>query len=252
MNSARWWRIVRMPFFVLLFGYLALAVAAPFLAEAMLYYPKFGSFRAPGGMRKIRGSDGRSIAVLHLPNPQAWFTLWFFHGNAEDLGDIEPQLRMFQAAGFAVFACEYPGYGHTEGRPSEAALNAAARTARTYLREELRVPAERTLLHGRSLGNGPAVQLATEERLGGLIVQSGFLSVFRVMTRWPLLPFDQFKNLKKMPFVRCPVLVIHGRADEVISFHHGEALLEAAPGPKQHLWLSGAGHNNLVDVAGDR
>ena len=54
-----------------------------------------------------------------------------------------------------------------------------------------------------------------------------------------------------MPFVRCPVLVIHGRADEVISFRHGEALLDAAPGPKQHLWLSGAGHNNLVDVAGD-
>jgi hypothetical protein len=48
------------------------------------------------------------------------------------------------------------------------------------------------------------------------------------------------------------VLVMHGRADEVIPFAHGEALLAAAPAPKSSLWIPGAGHNDLTDVAGGR
>ena len=146
-----------MPLFVIVRAYLALAIAAPWLAQGMLYYPQMGSRRAPEGIRKIRAPDGTSIAVLHLPNPSARFTLWFFHGNAEDLGDIEPQLRLIQAVGFAVFACDYPGYGHSGGRPSEAKLYAAARIARDYLRKELHVSPAQTLIYGRSLGDRKSV-----------------------------------------------------------------------------------------------
>lgn len=251
MSAARWWTILRMPILALFIAYVALVIAAPFLAQAMLYYPQLGSRRAPEGLRKIRGADGRDIAVWHLPNPSARFTMWVFHGNAEDLGDIEPWLRQLHAAGFAVFAFDYPGYGHSAGQPAEASLYAAARVARAYLRDVLRVSPAQTLLYGRSLGSGPAVQMATEERVGGLIVQSGFMSAFRVMTRWPLLPFDQFTNLNKMPGVQCPVLVMHGQADEVISFPHGEALFRAAPNPKLKCWVPGAGHNNFLESAGD-
>jgi fermentation-respiration switch protein FrsA (DUF1100 family) len=247
-----WWKVLLVPLVAVLLAFVALAIAAPLLAGGMLYHPEMGSRRAPGGMKKIRGSDGAGIAVLHLPNPQARFTLWFFHGNAEDLGDLEPMLRQFHDAGFAVFAADYPGFGLSDGRPSEAALYASARVARDYLRNELHVPASRTLLYGRSLGAGVAVQLATEERVGGLVVQSGFMSAFRVVTRWPLLPFDQFKNLGKMPRVPCPVLVMHGEADEVIAFAHGQALFAAAPEPKQRLWVPGAHHNDFTEIAGDR
>lgn len=252
MSPSTWgWNLLRLPIVAAFMAYVALAVAAPLLAGSMLYYPQMGSRRAPDGLRKIRGPDGHDVAVLHLPNPQARFTLWFFHGNAEDLGDIEPQLRLIRDAGFAVFALDYPGYGHSGGKPSEASLYAAARVGRDYLRNELHVPAAQTIVYGRSLGSGPAVQMAVEERVGGLVVQSGFMSVFRVVTRWPLLPFDQFKNLAKLPRVSCPVLVMHGQQDEVISFAHGEALLNAAREPKQHLWVPGAAHNNFTEVAGE-
>lgn len=45
-------------------------------------------------------------------------------------------------------------------------------------------------------------------------------------------------------------LVIHGTADAVISFPHGAALLAAVRGSKRHLWVPGAGHNDLPEVAG--
>ena len=247
-----WWKLLGIPVTVVGVGYVLLVMSACTMVEKALYYPNYGSRRAPAEMRKIPLSDGTEIAVLHLPNPQARYTLWFFHGNAEDLGDLEPFLLSLRDRGYAVFAFDYPGYGLSGGKPSEPSLYAAARAARTYLREVLHVPADRTLIYGRSLGGGPAVQMATEERPAGLILQSTFVSVFRVVTRWRVLPFDQFENLKKIPDVKCPVLVMHGQGDEVIPFRHGEALFAAAPDPKRSLWVPGARHNDFLTVAGRR
>ena len=251
-TTQTWWRLLRMPIVVLGVAYLGLVARALLAADAMIHHPEMASRAAPPGMRLVRGPDGGEVAVLHLPNPAARHTLWFFHGNAESLGDLEPWLRQVREAGFAVFAWDYPGYGRSGGRPTEKSTYAAARVARDYLRHELRVPADRTILFGRSLGSGPAVQMATEERVGGLVVQGGFMSAFRVLTRWTILPWDQFRNLAKLPRVESPVLVMHGRQDEVIAFHHGESLFAAARGPKRHLWVDGAHHNDFTEVAGEK
>jgi pimeloyl-ACP methyl ester carboxylesterase len=245
------WKLLRLPLAVAGVAYVAFALYAPTLAQRLLYHPQFGSGRAPEGLRKIKGEQG-DLAVFYLPNPAAQFTLWYFHGNAEDIGDIEPALREFHEAGFSIFAVEYPGYGHSVGKPSEQALYAAARKGREYLRQELKVPAERTLLYGHSLGGGSAVEMATDEKVGGLVLQSTFVSAYRVMTRWSVLPRDQFKNLAKLSRVTCPILVMHGRADEVIGFHHGEALFAAAREPKRSLWVDHAGHNNFRSAAAKR
>jgi fermentation-respiration switch protein FrsA (DUF1100 family) len=227
----------------------AMAGALPLFADSLIYFPDHASRRAPAGMQKV-ASEAGDIAVLHLPNSAARYTLWFFHGNAESLGDLEPFLRALRDAGYAVFAFDYPGYGQSTGKPSEKTVYASARAARNYLRTVANVPPERTILFGRSLGGGPAVQMATEERNAGLVLQSTFVSAFRVVTRWRLLPFDQYANLGKIAKANCPVLVMHGKADEVIAFHHGEKLFAAAKAPKRHLWVEGARHNDFLAVAG--
>ncbi len=232
--------------------YAGLALMARVLASKALYHPDIASREAPPGVVRVPDGAGGAVAVWHLPNPSARFTIWFFHGNAEALGDLGPTLEMLRAAGFAVFAFDYPGYGVSTGEPSEASLAAGARVARRYLRETLQVPAERTILYGRSLGGGPAVQMATEERVGGLVLQSAFVSVYRVLTRWRVFPGDLFDNETKLARVTAPVLVMHGRADEVVPFRHGEQLLAAAGGPKQALFVDGAQHNDFAAAAGRR
>jgi hypothetical protein len=67
--------------------YLVCAALARLLAAKVLFYPDMASRRLPAQGRTIRGPDG-DIAVVHLPNPNGRFTIWFFHGNAEDLGDL--------------------------------------------------------------------------------------------------------------------------------------------------------------------
>lgn len=233
-------------------AYAALAALAHLVSGPMMFLPSYGSRRAPDGMLRIALPGGGSVAALYLPNAAAKHTLWFFHGNAEDLGDLEPFLHEIQRRGFAVFAVDYPGYGLSTGSASEPAIHAATMAAADYLRGTLNVPLSRTILYGRSLGSGPAVELAAKERVAGLVLQAAFTSAYRVMTRWPLLPFDKFENLRKMPRVTAPVLVMHGRADEVVSLAHGEALFAAVPGRKSQLWVDGARHNDFLDVAGER
>ncbi|MBI2515906.1 MAG: alpha/beta hydrolase [Opitutae bacterium] len=238
---------------LLLLGlYAAVVVLAYFYSDSVMFQPDYGSRRAPEDMRRIPLPGGGSLAALYLPNPTAKHTLWFFHGNAEDLGDLEPFLREMHRRGFAVFAVDYPGYGLSSGAPSERSVYAATDAAARYLQSELKVPLARVILYGRSLGGGAAVELATHEPVAGLVLQSAFTSSYRVMTGRRLLPFDKFENLRKLPRVTCPVLVMHGRDDEVIPFAHGEALLAAAPGRKSHLWVDGAHHNDFTEVTGER
>ncbi len=251
--ETKWaWPLLRIAVGTVAGGYLLLLAAAHLLVDRALFHPDAGSRRAPDGLRTIRAADGNDIAVLHLPHPGARHTLWFFHGNAETLGDLEPFLHELRGRGFAVVAFDYPGYGRSTGRPTEASVHAAARAVGAWLREELGVPPERTLLYGRSLGGGPAVQQATEIRPAGLVLQAAFTSAFRVVTQRRILPGDRFDNLAKLPAVEAPVLVLHGTADEVIPFSHGERLLAAARGPARALWVPGAGHNDLIEVAGER
>ena len=66
-----------------------------------------------------------------------------------------------------------------------------------------------------------------------------------------MLPWDKFNNLKSIRRSDCPVLVIHGTADEIIPFWHGQKLYDAAPESKQHLWIEGGRHNDYVYVAGN-
>ncbi len=45
---------------------------------------------------------------------------------------------------------------------------------------------------------------------------------------------------------------MHGDADGVIPFSHGKQLFAEAEAPKLSMWISGAGHNNFLEVARDR
>lgn len=161
-------------------------------------------------------------------------------------------MRDIRDSGFAIFACDYQGYGTSQGKPSEYNVYRDSSAAYGYLTEQLRVPPKLIILYGRSVGGGPAVDLAARQSVGSLVVESSFVSVFRVLTRIPLFPFDKFVNVDKIGKVRSPVLVIRGKADPVVPFWHGEQLFATAKQPKLNFWVEGAGHNDLMEVAGDR
>jgi fermentation-respiration switch protein FrsA (DUF1100 family) len=233
------------------FAYAAFMVYAWLASDRMIFLPPPPTYPDGPEILKIATPDGVQLAARRLPCPSARYTLLYFHGNAEDLGQVEPSLRELRdRLGVSVLGWDYRGYGRSGGRVGEPATLRDAHTVLAYVTGTLGVPPERVILYGHSLGGGPAVEAAAGHRVGGLILRSAFTSAFRVMTQIRLLPFDKFVVLEKLARVTCPVLVIHGTADEMIPFSHAQKLYAAVRGPKSRLWVDGAGHNDLLDTAG--
>jgi fermentation-respiration switch protein FrsA (DUF1100 family) len=236
--------------FLLSAVYLALLLFAFFLSDSMIFLPHPSSYRDSPDVIKITTAGGKKISALYLPNPAAKFTLLVSHGNAEDLGDDRYWLEDLRHAGFSVLAFDYEGYGTSEGKPSEKALYEDEAAAYEYLAVTLKTPPDRIIIFGRSVGTGPATYIAARRPSAGLILQSPFVSAFRVLTRVPLLPFDKFPNYKNIRHVHAPVLIIHSRGDSVIAFWHGEKMFELANQPKQAFWAENADHNEMDMAAG--
>jgi fermentation-respiration switch protein FrsA (DUF1100 family) len=243
-------KALRAPLLMLLGVYAALTLFAVMHVDRVVFQPPPASYQDTDEVLKLESAGGARISALHLPHPEAEFTLLFSHGNAEDLGHNAFFFQALHEAGFAVFAYDYQGYGTSEGAPSERNMYADAGAAYRHLTGDLGVPPQRILVMGRSLGGAAAVDLAARYPVGGLILECSFTSAFRVLTRYPLLPFDRFRVLGKLAQVRAPVLVMHGRRDHVIPFHHGQALYARARQPKRFLWVDEGDHNDLMLAAG--
>lgn len=218
----------------------------------MIFMPQPATYQNTKDTLKIPVTNTEKISAVHLPNAQATYTILYIHGNAQDLGDIRPHLDLLHSWGFSVFAYDYRGYGTSDGQPSEQNAYQDAEAAYQYLTQQLKIPAEQIIVHGQSLGGGSATDIASRHPVGGLILESTFTSAFRVVVPFPIVPFDKFPNRSKLSKIRCPILVMHGQADQTIPIHHGQSLYAAAPGSKISLWVEGAGHNDFPWVAGNR
>ena len=144
---------------------------------------------------------------------------------------------------------DYEGYGTSEGNPSEEAAYQDVDAAYDYLVRVKAVPAECIIVHGWSLGGAVSADLALRRPVTGLVLESTFVSAFRVVTTYPILPFDRFRTAAKLERVHCPVLVIHGTDDEVIGLRNGKMLFEKAHEPKRYVWIQGGRHGNLSIMA---
>jgi fermentation-respiration switch protein FrsA (DUF1100 family) len=206
----------------------------------------------------IAGADGVRVHGLYATVPGGLADLLYFHGNAGSLYDRLDLLELLVGSGFNVLMMDYRGYGKSEGTPSEPALYDDARAAYRYLVEERDVPAERLVLFGSSLGSAVAIELATSEAAGALIVESAFTNV-RELARlhYGWLPdallrslSHEFDSLAKVARLRTPVLYLHGTADDIVPLRMGRRLYEASPDPREWYEIRGAGHNDMVWTGG--
>jgi pimeloyl-ACP methyl ester carboxylesterase len=209
-------------------------------------------------------SDNEKIPAVHITSgdPTAPVLL-YSHGNAEDMGLQLDFLDELSAKAKAdVFAYEYVGYSTSklEGKePSEEACYRSADAAWRYLSEQIKIQPQRIIIYGRSIGSGPAVDLASREKvtnssasplnISGVILQSPLESGARAVLGWTTsfvgYYMDPFKNYEKIAKIQCPVAIVHGTADEVVPCQNGRNLYDSLKNPYTPLWLEGYGHNNM-------
>lgn len=242
-------RLIRLAILIPLFSVIGLLIYGYMFTDHIIFQPPPPGYEDSQEIIKLTTADGTRISAIYLRNDNSPYTILFSHGNAEDLGTVRYKLVELRSLGFSVLGYDYHGYGTSEGRPTEKAVYQDIDAAFDYLTKELHVPPDHIILHGMSLGGAVAADLASRRPVGGLILESTFVSAFRVVTTVPM-PFDQFKTLAKLKNIKCPILVLHGRADRVVRFWHGEMLYENANEPKQFLWIDNAGHGDVSLIAG--
>ena len=192
--------------------------------------------------------------VLHRPSPPSPALLWFY-GNGENIAAIWPIVREFQPPGTTVLVLDYPGYGGSGGKATEAALYAAADAAYAALVTRPGVDPQRIYVYGRSLGSAPATYTAAHRPVAGLILESPFTNAaamakhhYGLLPRFLLhLSLDNIANVRR---VHCPILLFHGDADRLVPTAMGMAVAAAAAGPVEVVLIHGAGHNDTYDIGG--
>jgi fermentation-respiration switch protein FrsA (DUF1100 family) len=184
----------------------------------------------------------------------------FLHGNAGNISHRSETLRLYRRLGLNVLMIDYRGYGRSEGRPSEHGTELDAFAAWQYLVEQRTKAASAILIHGRSLGGTIALALTESiAKRGGVIgavfIESRFTSVPDIGAEvYPWVPVRwlariDYPNLVRIARLRAPLLIAHAPDDEVIPFHHGQRLHEAAPLGTHSLRLRGR-HNDGFLVTG--
>jgi fermentation-respiration switch protein FrsA (DUF1100 family) len=238
-------RLFRLLLLIPVTGYGTLLYFALFKSNEKMFFPPPTTYADTTTIIKLRTKDGIQISAQYLKHPQAQYTLLYSHGNAEDMGIVLPVLQEIYEQGFSVFTYDYQGYGTSQGFPSEQGSYVDIGLAYHYLTKNLEIPPTQVIAHGRSVGGGPTLWLATKYPVAGVILESTFVSAFRVVTQIPLLPFDRYPNLARIRKLSAPVLIIHGVEDDLIPIWHSRELYQEAPDPKTFLWLEGAGHNTV-------
>jgi pimeloyl-ACP methyl ester carboxylesterase len=175
----------------------------------------------------------------------------FGHGNAELIDFWPEELNPFSKLGIGVLLVEYPGYGRSAGHPSQRSITETFIAAYDMLIKREDVDPARIVLFGRSIGGGAVCALASARLSAALILMSTFANM-RAFSKDFLVPGflvrDPFDNLSVVRSYPNPILVIHGKYDDIIPYRHGTNLFEAA---QQGKMLSyDCGHNDCLPGRG--
>jgi len=207
----------------------------------------------PRNMDPNEASAEDCIPCILLPSPSSRFFLLYLHSNAEDLGRCYTfcSLLRYQFQ-VHVLAVEYPGYGLCPGgRASEDSVTSNASAALRFLCEVLKWPLDSVMIFGRSIGCGPALALAAEHNVYGVILVCPFLSVRELCRDFVgrLADFieERFPNKDRVQLVTSPLLLVHGKKDTVVPWAHGRQLYEACTSRKKLVTPDSMHHNtNLI------
>ncbi|MBT8091441.1 MAG: alpha/beta hydrolase, partial [Gammaproteobacteria bacterium] len=234
-----------------------LVVVLYFAQSRMLYLPNVPGrtlTMTPANMGmnyeevSIKTADGLTLHGWFIAGRSSRVLL-FFHGNAGNISHRLGSIRQFNELGLSVLIVDYRGYGQSEGRSTEKGIYRDADASWRYLTEDRAILAENIVIFGRSLGASVASLLAAQHQPLALIVESSFTSVPDIAQElYPWLPARWLSRLghatrDHIREVRCPVLVVHSHDDEIIPFHHGEAIFASANEPRTLLTIRGT-HND--------
>lgn len=194
-------------------------------------------------------------AWYHKPQNPCDKIVLFLHGNTGFIDARKDKVNQLREMGYGFLLPAWRGYGNSEGSPSKAGLYEDARTAIKFLQDEGYDLATQVILIGESLGTGVATYMAQHHQFRGLMLLAPYTKIKDLaQEKYPFLPVkhlleEDFQTVDNLAAVRnTPVLVVHGRKDQVIPCQHSERVVEAVTGEKKLLLYEGVYHVDFDNI----
>ena len=164
-------------------------------------------------------------------------TILIFHGNAGNLFNRVYKLNELNKLDVNILLISWRGFSGNKGKPTEKNLYHDAEEAVKWLNNQGAI-SKNIILYGESLGTGVATELGTSNAFGGIILESPFTSITNAAKiYYPYLPVniilkDRYDSIGKIKNITIPILIMHGKKDNIVPQKMGLELYEKANQPK--------------------
>ncbi len=232
----------------------------PFLLQ-FVFYPRKDFTPCPknGFDFFVAVGNNVSISCRFYSGPREWPWILYFHGNGEVVSDYDEISSFYHQRKINLVVADYRGYGASTGTPSLTDLVKDAHIIFKEVGEEL---SRRNLrkdlwVMGRSLGSIAALELASQyqEQMKGLVIESGFPSVVRIMFRLgvpaPIMEREKIDRecLERIKKISLPTLIIHGDQDSLVPVENAKTIYQHLGSlQKELLIIPSATHNDIMLV----
>tara|TARA_B100000029_G_scaffold206501_1_gene204267 strand:- start:703 stop:1539 length:837 start_codon:yes stop_codon:yes gene_type:complete len=222
-------------FFILITTYL--------FQRNLLYHPSENNYSGDQlqvSVEKVKIKTSDNIELLswfHNKNISKYKTILFFHGNAGSLENRIHKINHFKDMKVNFLIVAWRGFSGNKGKPTEQGLYEDARSAINWLKTK-GINEKNIIIYGESLGTGIATEVSQNKNFAGIILESPFTSMVDAgKNQYPYLPVrillkDKYESDKKLKNIRIPILIMHGKIDNIVPFYMGKKMYEIANEPK--------------------
>ena len=240
--------LVKMHYFTIilltfLIIYFLILVSTYVFQRNLLYHPKENNYSGDHllvNIEKVKIKTGDNIELIswfHKKNINNYKTLLFLHGNAGSLENRIHKINHFKNMNINFLIIAWRGFSKNKGAPTEKGLYKDARSAVQWLMSK-NIKEKDIIIYGESLGTGVAVEIAQNKNFAGIILESPFTSMIDAgKDQYPFLPIklllkDKYQSDKKIKNINSPILIMHGKVDNIVPFYMGRKMYDLANEPK--------------------
>ena len=225
--------------------------------DKVIYYPDNkvairGNIPFPIEDVYIKVNDEVTLHGWFVLNHNAEFTLIYFHGNAGNITNRVEKINILYQIPLSVFIIDYRGFGDSSGKPSEGGLYADTLASYDFVINNKQLSPDSIIIYGESLGGAVAAYCATKRNTAGVILDSAFTDIYSMVKHHSagfmyIFFSEKYPTIDYMQSIRCPVLILHSKDDEVAPFAMGQALYNASSSKhKQFVPLHGSHNANFI------